>query len=71
MNYYSHSILFTLANNFQHEYPKCEVKNSCILEENPWPIIFRAPEKCSMFIIGFLLVMECRAVVTECSLPLD
>lgn len=67
---YPHSILITLANNFQHEYPKCEVKNPCILKGSPWPIILRAPEKSSMFIIGFLLVMEFRAVVTECSLPL-
>lgn len=30
-----HGILLPPANNFQHEYPKCEVQNPCILKENP------------------------------------
>lgn len=30
-------------------------------------LFLRAPEKCSVFIIGFLLAMEIRAIVTQCS----
>lgn len=69
MNYPS-GIVLPLMNNFQQEYPKCEVKNPCIfLKKIHDQLFFRAPEKYSMFIIGFLLAMEFRAVVTECSLP--
>lgn len=67
--HYPSGIVLPLMNNSQQEYPKCEIKNPCIKKKIHDQLFFRAPEKCSMFIIGFLLAMEFRAVVTECSLP--
>lgn len=56
------------VNNFEHEYPKCEAK-PLHFARKPMPSYFGAPENSPLFIIGFLLVMESSALITECSLP--